>query len=130
MAALGESADEAPRFAVNVALKVGRRVFGAFGLGLGLEPEDGQGPKQGEIARRSGFTYWAAVLVLSAIPAIVLPVFDAPVPASQFQQSVWVGLLGPIGGHRKAGVIGFFNHLALAHLLRVAVDPHDLSHPG
>ena len=130
MPVLGEAADQPPRLTVNVALEVGQRFLTASTLGLALEQKNGQRPKQGEIARRSGFPHWAAVLVLSAIPAIVLPVFDAPVPASQFQQSVRVGLLGPIGGHRKAGVIGFFNHLALTPLLGVAVDPHDLSHPG
>jgi hypothetical protein len=32
----GESADEAPRFAVNVALKVGQGFFAVFALGLRL----------------------------------------------------------------------------------------------
>jgi hypothetical protein len=60
----------------------------------------------------------------------VLPIFDAPVSRANFLQSVWTGLLGPIGGHRKANVVGFFDHLALAHLLGVAVEAHDLSHAG
>ena len=130
MAALGESADEAPRFAVNVALKVGQRVFAAFGPGLGLEEENGQGPKQGQIARRGGVPHGATVLVLGPIPAVVLSIFDAPVVAGQLQQAVRTGLLGSVGGHHKADVVGFFDHSALAHLLGVAVEAHDLSHPG
>jgi hypothetical protein len=37
MSALGESADEPPRLAVNVALKVGQRLLAAFDPGLGVE---------------------------------------------------------------------------------------------
>ena len=83
MAWLCEAADEAPRFAVNMALKVGQGFFAVFALGLRLEEKDGQRPKQGQIARGGGVTHRAAVLVLSAIPAIVLSIFDAPVPAGQ-----------------------------------------------
>jgi hypothetical protein len=126
MPALCEAADQSPRFAVNVVFKVGQRFLTP--LGLALEQEDAQRPKQGEMACQGGLAHWAAVLVLSAIPAIVLPVCDAPVSASHFQSSVGVGLRGPKGGHRKAGVVGFFDHLALAYLLRVAMDAHDLSH--
>jgi hypothetical protein len=72
-----------------VALKVGQRPFAVFALGLLLEQKDGQRPKQGEIARRSGVMHRTAVLVLGAIPVIVLPIFDAPVTASQFLQSFW-----------------------------------------
>ena len=86
--------------------------------------------RKGEITRRSGLTHWAAILVLSAIPAIVLSIFDAPVVASDAEQSLRTGLLGPIRGYRKAGIVGFFDHLALAHFLSVAVEAHDLGHPG
>ena len=85
MPALGEAADQPPRLAVNVVLKVGQRFFAAFALGLPLEQKDSQRPKQGEIACCEGITHWAAVLVLGAIPAIILPIFDAPVAASQRQ---------------------------------------------
>ena len=130
MPALGESADEAPSFAVNVALKVGQRLFGAFGLGLSLKEENGQGAKQRQMARRSGFTDGATVLVLGPIPAIVLSIFDAPVVAGQLQQALRIVFLGPIGGHGKADVVGFFGDPALAHLLGMAADAHGLSHPG
>jgi len=130
MPALGEAADQPPRLAVDVVLKVGQRFFAAFALGLPLEQKDSQRPKQGEIACREGVTDWAAVLVLGTIPAVVLSIFDAPVIAGQLQQAVRTGLLGPIGGHGKADVVGFFDYPALAHLLGVAVEAHDLSHPG
>ena len=113
MPRLGEAADQSPRFAVNVALKIGQRFLAAFIPGLLLEQENGQRPKQGEITRRSALTHRAAVLVLGTIPAIVLPIFDAPVVASDFQQGFWTGLLGPIRGHCKTRLIGFFDHLAL-----------------
>ena len=128
MAALGEAADEPPRLAVNVMLEVGQRLSATWALGLGLEQENGQGAEQGKIARGGGTAHRATVLVLSAIPAIVLPIFDAPVVASQFQQALRAGLLGPISGHGKADVIGLFDHPTLAHVLGVAVDAHDLSH--
>ena len=83
MSALGEAADEPPRFAVNVALVVGQPLFATVGLGLALEQENGQGAAQGEMACREGVTDWAAVFVLRAVPAIVLSIFDAPVAASQ-----------------------------------------------
>src|SRR5881396_4440918 len=102
MAPFGQSADESPRFAVDVALKIGQRFFTGFAAGLALEQKNGQRAKQGEIARRGGLTHRATVLVLGAIPAIVLPVFDAPVAAPHFQQSFWASLLGPIGAHGKA----------------------------
>ena len=92
MSGLDKAADQPPRLAVNVTLKVGQCLFAALAPGLPLEQEDGQRPKQGEIARRGGLTHRAAVLVLGTIPAIVLPIFDAPVPASHFLQSVWIGL--------------------------------------
>lgn len=60
MSALGGAADEPPRFAVNVALVVGQRLFATVGLGLALEQENGQGPAQGEVARRDGVTDRAA----------------------------------------------------------------------
>jgi hypothetical protein len=66
---------------VNVALKIGQRLFGAFGPGLSLEQENGQGAEQRQITRRGGVTHGATVLVLSSIPAIVQPIFDAPVIA-------------------------------------------------
>jgi hypothetical protein len=45
MPALGEAADQPPRLAVNVVLKVGQRFFAAFALGLPLEQKDSQRPK-------------------------------------------------------------------------------------
>jgi len=127
---LGESADEAPRFAVNVALKVGQGFFAVWALGLRLEEKNGQRPKEGQIARGGGVPHRAAVLVLSAVPAIVLTIFDAPMLARQFQQLGRGGLLGPIGGRGKSEVVGFFDRLALSHLLHMAADAHDLSHSG
>ena len=127
---LGESADEAPRFAVDVALKVGQGFLAVLALGLRLEEKNGQRAEQGQIARGGGVTHRAAVLVLSAIAAIVLSIFDAPVLARQFEQLGCGGLLGPIGGHGKSDVVGFFDHLALSHLLHMAAEAHDLSHSG
>jgi len=130
MSWLGESADEAPRFAVNVALKVRQGFFAVRALGLRLEEKNGQRPKEGQIARGGGVPHRAAVLVLGAVPAIVLTIFDAPVLARQLQQLGRGGLLGPIRGHGKSDVVGFLDHLALSHLLHVTADAHDLSHPG
>jgi hypothetical protein len=129
MAALGKAADEPPRMAVNVVLEVRQRLLTPLASGLGLEQENGQGAEQGEIARGGGVVPSATVLVLSAIAAIVLPIFDAPVVAGQFQQALRAGLLGPISGHGQADVVGLFGHPALAHVLGVAADAHDLSHP-
>jgi len=130
MPSLCEAADEPPRLAVDVALEVGQGFFTVGALGLALEQENRQRPKQGQVARHRGVTHRAAVLVLGAVPAIVLPIFDAPVVAGQFEQSVRVRLLGPQGGEGKAHVVGFFDHLAAAHRLGVAVDAQGLSHSG
>lgn len=81
MSGLGEAADQPPRFAVNVVLKVGERFFATFAQSLPLEQENGQRPKEGEIARCGGLLHGAAVLILGTIPTIVLPVFDTPVSA-------------------------------------------------
>ena len=93
-----------------------------------LEQKNGQGPEQGKIARRNGLTDRATVLILGTIPAIVLTVFDAPMIACDSQQSIGVGFLGPESGHPKTGLVGFFNHLTLAHDLNVAVQAHYLRH--
>ncbi len=130
MRALGETADQSPWFAVNVPLKVGQRLLAVLVLSLAFEEENGQRPKEGKMARRGGLMDRTAVLVLRAIAAIVLTVFDTPVNASDFQQSVWTGFLGLIGSDGKAGVVGFFDPLALTQFLRVAMDAHGLSHPG
>jgi hypothetical protein len=127
---LGEATDQSPRLAVNVVLKVRQRFLAAFALGSLFEQKDGQRTKQAKMVRCGGVPYRAAVFVLGTIPPIVLPIFDAPVAASHFLQSFWTRLLGPIGGEGKAGVVGFFNHLALAHPLSVAMEAHDLSHSG
>jgi hypothetical protein len=50
--------------------------------------------------------------------------------AGQFQQGVRPGLLGPIGGHGKADIVGFLDHLTLAHFLDVRVEAHDLGDAG
>jgi hypothetical protein len=115
---------------VDVTFKVGQRFFRALVLGLPLEQENGQRPEQGKVARRSGLTHWAAIFVLGAVPAVVLSVFDAPMFAGHFQQPLRASLLRPIHGHGKTGVIGFFDHLALAHDLSVTMNAHDLSHTG
>jgi hypothetical protein len=60
----------------------------------------------------------------------VLPIFDAPVVACQFQQWLRTGFLGPTGSHGKGDIVGFFDHLAFTHRLSVAVDAHDVSHSG
>jgi len=110
--------------------EVGEGFLSVFGCGLLLEQKDRQGPEQGKIARGGAIAHRAAVLVLGAIPAIVLPIFDAPMVAGQLQQGVGPGLLRPLGGHGKTDVVRLLDHLALAHGLRVAADPHDLSHAG
>ena len=95
MAALGESADEPPRMAVDVALKVGQRFVGAFGLGLALNRKIAKDRNRERLRAARGVTHRAAVLVLGAIPAIVLPIFDAPVVAGQFQQALRAASWGP-----------------------------------
>ena len=121
MPALGETADDSPGLAKDTALEIGQRFFAALFSFLLLEYEDGQRAKQREIARRDGVTHHATILILGAIPPIVLAVFDAPMSASDSQQTVRAGFFGPEGGHRKAGLVGLFNHLALAQDLCVAV---------
>ena len=130
MPALCESADEPPRFSQDVTFKVGQRFFSTLALGLPLEQENSQRPEQGKVARCGGLTHRASIFVLRAVAAVVLPVFDAPVAAAQLLQAIWTGLLGPIRSHRKASIVGFFDHFASAHDLGVAVDAHDLSHAG
>jgi len=115
---------------MNVVLKIGQGFLAAFDLGLFLEQKDGQGPKQGQIASGRGIADRAAVPVLGAIAPIVLPVFDAPMIAGQLEQGVGVSLLWEVGGDGKTDVVGFLDDFALAHMLRVAVDAHDLSHAG
>ena len=112
MSAPGKAADQPPRVAMNVALIVRQRLFATSGVGLAFEEQNGQRSEQAEIARGGGVAHRAAVLVLGAIPAIVLPIFDAPMSARQYQQVMGVGLLGVIGGDGKAGVIGFLDDSA------------------
>ena len=130
MSSLGEATDQSPRLAVNVLFKVGQGSLSALAPSLPFEQKNGQRAEERKIARCRSFLYRAAVFVLGAIPAVVLSVFDAPVVASDFQQSFRASLLGPISGHGKTGIIGFLDHLALAHLLRVAMDTYHLSHAG
>src|SRR5438552_1448857 len=68
------------------------------------------------------------ILILSAIPPMVLAIFNAPVLASQLQQRLRSRLLRSEGGHRKSVLVGFFADFASAHMLDVAMDANDLGY--
>ena len=113
---------------MNVRLKIGQRLFAAFAFGLRFEEENGQRTEQGQIARRRRVAHGAAVLVLGTVPAIVLTIFNTPMVADQFQQWRRPSLLRPVGGHGESDLVGFFDYLALAHRLNVAIDADDLGY--
>ncbi len=120
MSAGRKSADQTPRSPVNVRFLIRQGLFTAWALKLRQEQENGQRAKQGQIARRRGVAHGAAVLVLGAISAIVLAIFNAPVVAGHLQQLLRAGLLRPVGGHGKNDIVGFFDDSAAANLLSVA----------
>ena len=74
-----------------------------------------------------GVSDGATVLILSAIPAMVLAIFNAPVFAGELQQPVGSGLLGRERGDGKDHLVGFFEHLTFAQVLSMAMDATDLS---
>jgi hypothetical protein len=64
-------------------LKIGQGFLAPFLCGLPFEQEDRQRAKEGQTAGGMGVSDGATVLILDAIPAMVLAVFNTPVVAGQ-----------------------------------------------
>jgi hypothetical protein len=105
-----EATDERCGLTTGVPLKVGQGLLGSFTAALGFEQKNGQGAEQGEIACGGGVAHGATILVLGAIAAVVLAVFDGPVTADQIEQSLRSGLFGPEAGEGESHVLGFLDH--------------------
>jgi len=81
------------------------------------------------MARPPGVPGATAVLILRAIPAVVLAVFNAPMqtrPAHDFRGR---DLVLPQTGEDEGDVGGFFDDLAPAHALDVFLDADELRGP-
>jgi hypothetical protein len=115
---------------MNLALEIGQGLFAVFALGLDFEQEDSQGAKQAEIACGGGIAHGAAILILSAVAAVVLAIFNTPMAAGQLQQALRWGLLRQEGGDAKDHLVGFLEDLAFAEVLEVPMDANELGYSG
>lgn len=99
-------------------------------LPLLLEEKDRQAAKEGEVLRGPGVPDPAAVLVLGAITAVVLAVFDGPVSADGLEDFPDRGLVFPEAADGVTDFIGGLPHLALAHVLAEGLDAQQAHRSG
>ena len=113
-----------------MTFEIGQRFFPIGASALLLVKEDGQGAKQGQVARRHRITHLATVLGRSSIPPVVLSVFNGPMVAQPLEQSLGRSLCGAETGNGAGDFALGGDDLALADGLADAFDPDDLARAG
>jgi len=132
----GRLRTELPDQGIGVAVVVlfparhGTRPFATTGFGAVFEEEDGRRAKERKVAGEEGVANRTVILALCRIAAVVLPGFDAPVAANLVQQLRRWHLLCVQAGDAVAHVLAGLVNLAAAKVVKLAIDPENLSRPG
>lgn len=115
---------------IDMPLEVRQAFLTVGARPLAFMHKDRQGAKEGKVARAAGFVHLAAIFILRAIPAMVLPVFDAPVAAIELEAALGRGLLRREGREAVSDFFFGFDDVALAHGVADALQAEELFGPG
>ena len=114
----------------DVSLEI-RQGFLTVGTGaLLLVEKDGQGTKEREVARATGFADLASILVLGSVAPVVLAIFNRPVVANESQDARGRSFLGTKGGEAVNHFFLCFEDLSFAHDLANAFHAEKLLGSG